>query len=91
MALTTWSGGIVALVAAVSLVLMLLTFLAAKRTAQTRVYVVALAFGVHFVKATIVAWALFAQSLGHEVIEIIEAAFDLTMVLLLFSAFWVRG
>lgn len=90
MALSTWSGGIVALVAAVSLVLMLLTYLAAKRTGQTRIYVVALAFGVHFVKATIVAWALFSQSLGHEALEILEALFDLGMVLLLFSAFWVR-
>lgn len=88
--LSAVSGGIVALVAAVSLVLALLTYLAAKRTMQTRIYVVALAFGVHFVKATIVAWALFTASLGHEMLEIIEAAFDLAMVLLLFAAFWVR-
>ena len=90
MALSTLSGGIVALVAAVSLVLMLLTLLAAKRTAQARVYVVASAFAVHFVKATLVSWALFTQSVGHEVLEIMEASFDLAMVLLLFGAFWVR-
>lgn len=90
MALASLSGSILAIVAAVSLVLMLLTFLAAKRTAQKRIFVVALAFGVHFVKATFVSWALFTQSLGHETLEIIEALFDLAMVLLLFSAFWVR-
>ena len=90
MYLSTVSGSIVAVVAAVSLVLMLLTYLAAKRTMQTRIYVVALAFGVHFLKATFVAWALFTQTLGHEVLEIVEAVFDLGMVLLLFSAFWVR-
>ena len=88
--LANLSGVLVSVVAAVSLVLMLLTFAAAKRTNQVRVYVVALAFGVHFVKSVIVAWALFTQVLGHETVEIIEAAFDLGMVLLLFSAFWVR-
>lgn len=90
MVLAVLSGTIVSIVAAVSFALMVLTYLAAKRTAQTRVYVVALAFGVHFVKATIVAWALFTASLGHETLEILEGVFDLGMVLLLFSAFWVR-
>lgn len=83
------SGTLVAVVAVVSLVLMLLTYAAARRTAQTRIYVVALAFGVHFVKSAVVAWALFTQFLGHEALEILEAGFDLAMVLLLFGAFWV--
>lgn len=90
MALASLSGSLVSLVAAVSLVLALLTVLAARRTAQPRVYVVALAFAVHFLKSAIVAWALFTESLGHETIEVLEACFDLVMVLLLFSAFWVR-
>lgn len=90
MVLSTISASIVAIVAAVSLVLMLLTYLAARRAGQTRIYLVALAFGVHFVKAIVVAWALFTQSLGHEVLEVLEALFDLGMVVLMFGAFWVR-
>lgn len=89
-ALASLSGSLVSIVAAVSLALALLTYVAAKRTAQRRIYVVATAFGVHFAKSSIVAWALFTGSLGHEILEILEAGFDLAMVLLLFTAFWVR-
>jgi hypothetical protein len=89
-ALSSLSATLVAIVAAVSLVLALITFAAAKQTAQRRIYVIALAFTVHFVKSTLAAWALFTAGLGHETLEILEAGFDLVMVLLLFSAFWVR-
>ncbi len=90
MAIVDLSGGIVSVVAAVSLILAILTFAAARRTGQRRVHVVAAAFAVHAAKSAIAAWALYTARLGHEALEVLEAGFDLAMVLLLFGAFWVR-
>jgi hypothetical protein len=86
-----FSVTIVALAALVSLALTILTWMAAIRLGQGKIKFVAAAFGVHFVKSTIVAFGLFTGSLGHEVLEVIEAVFDLTMVTLLAIPFWARA
>lgn len=89
--LTTFSTVTVGIVALVSAVLMVLTWIAANRTGQRRVRFVAAAFGVHAAKSTIVAAMLVTRALGHEAIELIEAVFDLAMVTLMFIPFWTRG
>ena len=81
--LTTFSITMVAIAAALSLVLAILTYMAAVRMGQKKVKFVAAAFGVHFVKSTIVAYGLLTGRLGHEVLEVVEAVFDVAMVLLL--------
>lgn len=89
--LTTFSSTLVLLVAIASLVLMVLTWIAANRTGHRKVRYVAAAFGVHFAKSTIVAYALFTGRLGHEVVEVIEAVFDALMITLLAIPFWARS
>jgi len=76
------------MVAVVSLTLTILTWRAAERTGQRKVRFIAAAFGVHFMKSTLVAILLSTNSLAHEAIEIMEAIFDLAMVTLLFIPFW---
>lgn len=88
--LTTFSSSLIVLVAAASSALMVLTWIAAERTGQRKVRFVAAAFGVHFLKSAIVAYGLFTASIGHEVLEVVEAAFDATMITLLAIPFWVR-
>jgi uncharacterized membrane protein YadS len=85
------SGTVVGFVAVVSFTLMVLTWLAAKRIGQRKVFFVAAAFGVHFVKSVVVAIALVTGVLEHEVLEMVAAVFDLGMVTLLFIPFWVRA
>ncbi|MFA5860060.1 MAG: hypothetical protein WDA16_00045 [Candidatus Thermoplasmatota archaeon] len=88
MTLTSFSIWIVSMVAVVSLTLTILTWRAAERTGQRKVRFIAAAFGVHFMKSTLVAILLSTNSLAHEAIEIMEAIFDLAMVTLLFIPFW---
>lgn len=89
--LTTFSSTIVTIAAAVSLALTIVTYLAAVRTGHKKVKFVSAAFGVHFVKSSIVAYGLFTGSIGHEILEVVEAVFDLTMVTLLAIPFWARA
>lgn len=88
--LTSISSTLVLIVALVSFVLMVLTWIAANRTGHNKVRFVAAAFGVHFAKSGIVAYGLFTRSIGHEVLEVVEAGFDFTMVMLLAIPFWWR-
>lgn len=69
---------------------MVVTWMAANRTGHTKVRFVAAAFGVHFLKSTIVAYGLFTRSIGHEVLELVESLFDFVMVTLLAIPFWAR-
>lgn len=89
--LTMFSSTVVTIAAAVSLALTILTYLAAVRTGHQKVKFVSAAFGVHFVKSSIVAFGLFTGSIGHEILEVVEAVFDLTMVTLLAIPFWARA
>lgn len=70
---------------------MVLTWVAAERTGHRKVRFVAAAFAVHFAKSAIVAGGLFTRAIGHEVLEVVEAVFDLAMVTLLFIPFWTRA
>lgn len=88
--LTTFSSTLVLIVALVSFALMVLTWIAANRTGHQKVRFVAAAFGVHFLKSTIVAYGLFTRSIGHEVLEVVEAVFDFAMITLLAIPFWWR-
>lgn len=90
MPLTLYSSLVVALVAIVSYTLMVLTWIAANRTGHTRIRFVSAAFGVHGVKSTFIAIALLTQLVEHELLEMIEALFDLVMVTLLAIPFWAR-
>lgn len=90
-ALTLFSSTLVLLVAIASLVLMVLTWMAAQRTGHRKVRYVAAAFGVHFVKSAIVAFGLFTGSIGHEILEVVEAVFDALMIALLAIPFWARS
>lgn len=90
-ALTLFSSTLVLIVAIVSFVLMVLTWTAAERTGHRKVRYVAAAFGVHFVKSAIVAYGLFTVSIGHEILEVVEAVFDALMIALLAIPFWARG
>lgn len=89
--LTTFSTVTVGIVAVVSAVLMVLTWLAARRTGHRKVRFVAAAFGVHAAKSAIVAGMLVTRAVGHEAIELMEALFDLAMVTLMFIPFWSRA
>lgn len=89
--ITTFSTAVVTVVAVVSAVLTVLTWMAAERTGYRKVRFVAAAFFVHFVKSAIVAYGLFTQRIGHEVLEVVEGAFDLVMVTLMFVPFWSRA
>lgn len=88
--LTTFSSTLVLIVALVSFALMVVTWMAANRTGHQKVRFVAAAFGVHFVKSTIVSYGLFTGSIGHEVLEVVEAVFDFAMIMLLAIPFWWR-
>ena len=89
--LSVFSSTLVLIVAIVSLVLMVLTWMAAERTGHRKVRYVAAAFGVHFVKSSIVAYGLFTGSIGHEILEVVEAVFDALMIGLLAIPFWARS
>ena len=86
-----FSSTLVLIVAIVSLVLMVLTWMASERTGHKKVRYVAAAFGVHFVKSSIVAYGLFTGSIGHEILEVVEAVFDALMIALLAIPFWARS
>lgn len=86
--LTGFSTTVVTIVALVSLTLTTLTWIAYNRTQHPKVRYVAGAFLVHTVKSTIVAIGLATSSIEHQVLEVIEACFDLAMVILLFLPFW---
>lgn len=88
--LSGFSSTVVAIIALVSYTLTALTWIAYRRTLHPKVRYVAFAFLVHAVKSTIVAYGLFTATIGHEILEVIEAVFDLVMVVLLFSPFWSR-
>lgn len=89
--LSTFSSTLVAIVALASFVLMVLTWVAANRTGHRKVRYVAAAFGVHFLKSSIVAYALFTLSIEHEVLEVVEAVFDAAVITLLAIPFWARS
>lgn len=89
--LSVFSSTLVLIVAIVSLVLMVLTWMAAERTGHRKVRYVAAAFAVHFVKSSIVAYGLFTGSIGHEILEVVEAVFDALMIALLAIPFWARS
>lgn len=89
--LTTFSSVLALAVAIASFVLMILTWMAANRTGHRKVRYVAAAFGVHFVKSAVVAYGLFTGSIGHEILEVVEAVFDAAMITLLAIPFWARS
>jgi hypothetical protein len=89
--LATFSSTLVLVVGIVSLVLMVLTWMAANRTGHRKVRYVAAAFGVHFAKSAIVAYGLFTGRIGHEILEVLEAVFDSLMIALLAIPFWARS
>lgn len=89
--LTTFSSTLVLLVALVSAVLAVLTWMAAERTGHRKVRFVAAAFAVHFIKSAIVAFGLITRDIGHETLEVVEAVFDATMIGLLAVPFWARA
>lgn len=88
---TTFSTTFVAVVALVSAILTVLTFVAARRTGHRRVYFVAGAMGVLFVKSAIAAYAIATDAIAHEHLEVVQGGFDLAMVALLFAPFWLRA
>lgn len=88
--ITTFSTTFVALVAVVSLALTGLTFLAARRTGQQRIYFVSAAMAVLCLKSAIAAYALGTASIGHEHLEVLQGGFDLAMVAFLVAPFWVQ-
>lgn len=89
--ITTFSTAFVATVAVVSLVLTVLTVVAARRTGHRRVYFVAGALGMLFLKSAIAAFGLATASIPHEHLEVVQGAFDLAMVALLAAPFLLRA
>ena len=89
--LSDFSSTLVLVLAIVSFVLMVMTWMAADRTGHRKVRYVAAAFGMHFAKSTTVAYGLFTGSIGHEVLEVVEAVFDALMITLLAIPFWARS
>lgn len=89
--LSAFSSLVVALVALVSGILTVLTWMAAERTGRRKVRFVAAAFFVHFTKSAVVAYGLVTRDIGHEILETVEGGFDLLMVTLLFVPFWSRA
>ncbi|HWG90710.1 MAG TPA: hypothetical protein VNZ52_07665 [Candidatus Thermoplasmatota archaeon] len=90
MAFDLLSSTVVGIVAVVSLILSLLTFEAYRRVRNRKILFVAAAFLIHFVKSGFVAIAIYWRLVGHEVLELTEAGFDLVIVVLLFIPFWSR-
>lgn len=88
--LSGFSSTVVAIVALISLVLTILTWTAYRRTGHPKVRYIALAFLVHTTKSSIVAYGLATGTIGHDILEVVEACFDFTMVVLLFLPFWSR-
>lgn len=89
--ITTFSTLFVAAVALVSLILTVLTYVAARRTGHRRILFVVGAMGVLFVKSAVAAYALGTASIAHEHLEVLQGGFDLVMVGLLVVPLLVRG
>lgn len=84
------SVGIVSVVAIISAVLALVTFIGWRRSGNWRIGCIAAAFLTHFVKSALVVVFLATNSVGHEVVESVEAVFDLLMFVFLFVPFVAR-
>lgn len=90
MSLAGMSIGIVSIVAIISAILAVVTFVGWRRSGNWKIGFIAGAFATHFAKSALVALFLATNSVGHEVVEVIEAAFDLAMISLLFVPFVAR-
>lgn len=84
------SSIISALVALLALALAVVTWMAYRRVGNRKIVFVSAAFATHAVKSVLVAFSLATAMFPHEMLEIIEAAFDLLMVVLLAIPFAAR-
>lgn len=87
---TLVAAAAIALVALIALVLFVAVAKAWKRTGNSRLSFVGLAFFVFFVKGALVAAVLLQGWLAHEHLEMVEAGFDLTALGLLAVPLVVR-
>lgn len=84
------SIGIVSVVAIISAILATVTFVGWRRTGNWKIGFIAAAFLTHFAKSALVALFLATIWVGHEVVEVVEAGFDLLMMVFLFIPFVAR-
>ena len=87
---TNLSTAVLSGVAAAALGLAITMWVASNRLAQPKVRFVAAGFFVLFVKGLFSIYCIQTQLLHHEVLEMIGGLFDLTMVLLMATPFWMR-
>ena len=91
MALAAFSIGIVSIVAVISGALALVTLLGWRRMGNRKIGFISAAFATHFAKSALVAVFLATSLVGHEVVEAVEALFDLAMMVFLFIPFVLRN
>lgn len=84
------SSTISAMVALLAFALAIITWVAYRRVGNRKIVFVSAALATHAAKSVIVAFSLATATFPHEVLEIIEAAFDLLMVVLLAIPFAAR-
>lgn len=74
---------VILVVATISIGLGVIASRAATRSGNNRLWFLTAAFGVMALKGLLVAYALFAQAIAHQHLELVSSLFDLTVVLLL--------
>lgn len=78
---------IIAAVAAVSLALTALAFLAWRRSGNRKLAFVTAAFGLFFLKSVLTAYSVRTDFIVHEDLELVGALLDLIVVVLLLAPF----
>ena len=77
-------------VAAISLFIAILLWVAADRVANPKIKWVSAGFFVMALKSVIIAAAILTSFLAHELVELVDAVFDLLVVLLVAAPFLMR-
>ncbi len=81
------ASALIAVVACVSLILLVLAAAAWRRTGNSKLGFVTAAFACFFVKSAVTAYAIATEGIHHEDLELLGTAFDLAIVLLLVAPF----
>ncbi len=77
-------------VAAISLFIAILLWVAADRVGNPKIRWVSAGFFVMAAKSVFIAAAIFTAFLAHELVELVDAVFDLLVVLLVAAPFLMR-
>lgn len=87
---TTPSTAVLAGVAAAALGLGVMMWVASARLAQPKVRFLAAGFFVLFLKSLFAIYCIQTGILHHELLEMVDGFFDLVMVVLIATPFWLR-